>query len=274
MASSCKPVHRAIVMFQYDFAVGCWTNMKFWLNLCCRWKKLEISKHWEQTAGRAPGRAPLQGKRKALKKRFGANKLCSALQSYCGNICIRRRDPCSRLKPWVIYPLKFIEMRGEKQRKIVPGASLVPIRVILLYEKYPQTSEASYTTRAFYTESLGPFPCIFTCLWQNLESCHSPAADFKGTDLAEAHQLQCPSRCLPAACMLSFLHKHTDLTGLTLLLWPQGGLFSCNKLSPEHPACRKLCTPSCSQPSQRTSTPCSVYPGKAYGSKEQSGDWD
>ena len=122
MASSCKPVHRAIVMFQYDFAVGCWTNMKFWLNLCCRWKKLEISKHWEQTAGRAPGRAPLQGKRKALKKRFGANKLCSALQSYCGNICIRRRDPCSRLKPWVIYPLKFIEMRGEKAEEDCSGS--------------------------------------------------------------------------------------------------------------------------------------------------------
>lgn len=36
----------------------------------------------------------------------------------------------------------------------------------------------SDATGAFYTASfisfMGSFPCIFACLWQNLESCHSP----------------------------------------------------------------------------------------------------
>lgn len=97
-------------------------------------------------------------------------------------------------------------------------------------------------------------------------------ADFKGTALAEAHQQQCPSCFLPAACTLSSLHKHTNFTGLTLLLWLQGGLFSCSKLSQEHPACRKLCTLSLLPAIITHLKLCSDYPGKACGSKEQSGD--
>lgn len=149
--------------------------MKFWLNLCCQWKSWKSVNTVRADCWESTRQSAATGGKKDLKKHFRANKLCSTLQSYCRNICIRHRDPCSSLKPWVIYPLTSIERRGEKQRKIVSGALLTPIRVILLYGKYPQTSDA---TGAFYTASfisfMGSFPCIFACLWQNLESCHPP----------------------------------------------------------------------------------------------------
>lgn len=63
---------------------------------------------------------------------------------------------------------------------------------------------------------LGLFPCIFTSLWRDLESCHSAAAEFQGISLAEAYHLQgishFPSTSLDVDVSYQTL---TSLTGLT-----------------------------------------------------------
>lgn len=150
-------------------------------------------------SARAPGKGLPQGKRE--KPWRNASEWTSSAKPSSiavGTSALHHRDPYSGWSQRVTYHLMAIEMRAERRRKAERKrlfqklcshhqgfSALWKVSYYLGFLTQPELS-----TQPVRDYSLFLFPCSFTCLWHDLESCHPAAAELQGIGLAEAYHLR------------------------------------------------------------------------------------
>lgn len=124
------------------------------------------------------------------------------------------RFPAVVWSQWVTYHLMTTEMRAGRRRKAERK------RLFQKLYSHQQVFSAlwnvSYhlgflkqlelSTQPVRDDSLGLFPCSFTCLWHDLESCHSASCWVSGNGLGwsitPARHFSCSVPKPPSACVL------------------------------------------------------------------------
>lgn len=197
--------------------------MKFWLNLRCQWKS------WKSvntlSADSLQEHQAKDCHREREKPWRDASEWTSSAKpsrSAVGMSALHHKDPCSGLKPAGTYQLTTTEMRAERRKterkrlfqKLYSHQQVFSALWKVSYHLRFLT-QLELSTQPVRDDSLGLFPCSFTCLWHDLESCHSASCWVSGNGLGwsvtSARHFSRSVPKPPPACVLRLVTKHMQV---------------------------------------------------------------